>query len=194
VLEALGEDPVPDVGPTDEVAEARLFRAFGRGDEGAFESLYRRHASTVYGLSYRLTTRRADAEDLTQEVFFAAWEHRATFESPQHLLHWLRRVTVNRWLNRVRRKREFELDAEGTDVGGAGRIPEPEATPTHAPGVRIDLERALAMLSPRLRAVVLLFDLYGMEHAEIADALDITAGACKVQLHRARRRLREMLR
>ncbi len=206
MLEALADTEIPTVAPgggsrpssarleggaagaNDEVGAFRELAAFRRGDERAFEVLYRRHTAMVYGLAYRLSTRRAEAEDLTQEVFLAAWENRSTFQSPVHLLHWLRRVAVNRWLNRMRRRREVEWDAEE----GEGR--EPEAPATSAPTVRIDLERALALLSPRLRAVVLLFDLYGMAHDEIGEVLDMTTGAAKVQLHRARRRLREILR
>jgi RNA polymerase sigma factor (sigma-70 family) len=180
--------------PPDEVGEMRLFHAFRAGQESAFEGLYRRHAGLIHGLALRLSTRRAEAEDLVQEVFLAAWEHRATFETPEHLVRWLRRVTVNRWINRVRRRREVELDADdlrGED--GAGHANEPVAPPMRTSIARLDLERALATLSPRLRAVFLLFDVYGMSHEEISTALNITAGASKVQLHRARQRLREQL-
>lgn len=146
-------------------------------------------------MSLRLTAKRADAEDLTQEVFLAAWENRATFQSPLHLVNWLRRVAVNRWLNRARRRREFELDDDPENLDGVGGLGggEPEAPPTSAPTVRVDLERALANLSPRLRAVVVLFDLYGLGHQEIAEELGMTAGASKVQLHRARTKLKELL-
>jgi RNA polymerase sigma-70 factor (ECF subfamily) len=177
------------LGEVDEIGDVRRLTAFRRGDEAAFEELYRQHVSLVYGLALRLTYRKSDAEDLTQEVFCAAWEHRTGFQSPSHLVNWLRRVAVNRWLNRARRRREFELDA-GPE---ASEPTEPEAPPTSAPTVRVDLERALASLSPRLRAVVVLFDLYGLGHQEIAEELGMTAGASKVQLHRARTRLKEIL-
>ncbi len=176
-------------GELDEVGETRRLLALQRGEERAFEEIYRQHAGLVYGLSLRLTAKRADAEDLTQEVFFAAWENRATFQSPLHLVNWLRRVAVNRWLNRARRRREFELDVDPE----TSEPIEPEALPTSAPTVRVDLERALSQLSPRLRAVVVLFDLYGLGHQEIAEELGMTAGASKVQLHRARTRLKEIL-
>lgn len=180
------------LGDVDEIGDVRRLTAFRRGDETAFEELYRQHVSLVYGVALRLTYRRSDAEDLTQEVFCAAWEHRADFQSPLHLVNWLRRVAVNRWLNRARRRREFELDADPETAGVIGGA-EPEAQPTSAPTVRVDLERALAQLSPRLRAVVVLFDLYGLGHQEIAEELGMTPGASKVQLHRARTRLKEIL-
>jgi RNA polymerase sigma factor (sigma-70 family) len=169
--------------------DARLLAGLRRGDEGAFETLYRRHVGPMHGFALRLTSKRAEAEDLTQEVFVRAWESRAAFQSLDHFVHWLRRVMVNSWINRLRKRKELELptDADGIETT------EIEAPPASAPGLRLDLASALASLSPRLRAVALLFDLYGFGHDEIGELLDMTAGASKVQLHRARRRLREML-
>ena len=177
-------------GPTaePEAAAERLVARLRRGDAGAFEALYRQLVTGVYGLSVRLAHDRGEAEELTQEVFVRAWEARARFDSVAHLRNWLRRVTVNEWIDRARRRRDVPLDddARGAATGAL-------ATPAPTPGVRIDLTRALALLSPRLRAVLVLFDLYGLDHGEIGATLGMTAGASKVQLHRARRRLRELL-
>jgi len=178
-------DPPPESGAAAyDLAEERWVRALRAGDGGAFEALYGRHRGRVYGLAFRLTGARAEAEELTQEVFVRAWEHRSGFESGTHLARWLRRVAVNLWINGLRR-REPEGEEPGADrLAGGGAPPS---------GLRLDLERAIAALPPRLRAVLLLFDLYGLRHEEIAEQLEITAGASKVQLHRARRRLQEML-
>jgi RNA polymerase sigma factor (sigma-70 family) len=172
-----------------ELEEERLLAALRGGDEAVFAALYRRHVGPLHGLACRLTSRRSEAEELTQEVFVRAWERRADFRSLDHFGHWLRRVAVNSWINRLRKRRELELAVD--DDGNPSD--EVEAAPTGAPAIRIDLEAALARLSPRLRAVALLFDLYGYGHEEIAAMLEMTPGASKVQLHRARRRLREML-
>jgi RNA polymerase sigma-70 factor (ECF subfamily) len=196
VLEALLETPQPPPtvastapAPTD-LEEARWVRALAGGDARAFESLYRRHAAGVHGFALRLTGRRSEAEDLTQEVFVRAWESRGRFQGPEHLANWLRRVTVNEWINRLRRHDPEPFAVREED----GAEIEPAGPPTAAPGTRLDLERAIAGLPPRLRAVLLLFDLYGCSHEEIGDQLGITRGASKVQLHRARRKLQEMLR
>ncbi|MEO8274937.1 MAG: RNA polymerase sigma factor [Thermoanaerobaculia bacterium] len=178
---------LPEIG--DDPEEECLLAAFRQGDEAAFETLYRRHVNLLFGFAMRLAAKRSDAEDLTQEVFVRAWENRASFQSLSHLVHWLRRVTVNSWINRLRKRREFELPSDER-----GEILfEPEAPAACSPVARLDLEAALARLSPRLRAVAVLFDLYGFGHEEIAQFLDMTPGASKVQLHRARRRLRESL-
>jgi len=171
-----------------DLEEARLVRDLRQGDAAAFESVYRRRARSVYGLAYHLSGRHGEAEELAQEVFVRLWEHRADFESGEHLGRWLRKVTVNTWITHLRRAREASLDALREDG-----LAEPEAPPVSSGGARIDLERALAALSPALRAVVVLFDVYGLRHEEISELLDITAGSSKVQLHRARQRLKEWL-
>jgi RNA polymerase sigma-70 factor (ECF subfamily) len=192
VLEALVENPLTPTrlpAPSD-LEEARWVRALAGGDGTAFEALYRRHAAPIHGFALRLTGRHEEAEELTQEVFVRVWENRRRFASAEHLSNWLRRVVVNAWISRIRRKEPLpfaEREEDGVTI-------EPEGTPTAAPAVRLDLERGIAALPPRLRAVLLLFDLYGMRHEEIGEQLGITPGASKVQLHRARRRLQEMLR
>ena len=160
------------------------------GDLRAFETLYRRHCGAIHGLALRLTCRSAEAEDLTQEAFLKALQHRADFASAAHLHNWLRRVTVNTWLNRVRQKHPLQFED--------GRAPsDAEDTRGFAPadpGLRLDLERALAALPVRQRSLVVLFDVYGWHHEEIGELLGIQAASSKVMLHHARRRLREMLR
>ena len=165
--------------------DARLIRAFREGDATAFESLYRRLRGRVFGLAVRLTGSRTEGEEMTQEVFVRAWEHRRKIESVLHFERWLRGVTIHRWINALRRHDPEPPDDE--------QAIERVGTPAGSPAARVDLERAIAALPPRLRAVLLLFDLYGLSHQEVADHLDITVGASKVQLHRARRRLQESL-
>jgi len=167
---------------------ARLVAAARRGDEAAFEALYRRHVGQVLGLARRLAG--ADAEELVQETFARAWEHRREMRSPVHLKRWLRRVAVNLWINELRRRRFGDRRPDRAEPEAADAV---APTPARPAGLRLDLERALAALTPRLRAVVVLFDLYGLRHDEIADAMEMTPGASKVQLHRARTRLREIL-
>jgi RNA polymerase sigma-70 factor (ECF subfamily) len=179
--------PVAVPAPADPSVEA-LVAELRRGDARAFETLYRQLVRFVYGLAMRLAHDGTEAEEVTQEVFVRVWEARARFDSAAHLRNWLRRVTVNEWIDRARRNRSVPLDEERDDAASAAFT-----VPPAAPGAGLDLERALALLSPRLRAVLVLFDLYGLDHGEIAAAMGITAGASKVQLHRARRRLRELL-
>jgi RNA polymerase sigma-70 factor (ECF subfamily) len=182
--------PPEPTAPAD-LVETRLLADLRRGEVSAFEELYRRQVSALYAFALRLSCRPVEAEELTQEVFVRAWEARGTFASLSHFRNWLRRVTVNEWINRIRRRHHpLTLDADDGVADAAAAL----ASPSAPPGLRLDLERALAHLSPRLRAVLLLFDLYGLDHAEIGELLGMTVGASKVQLHRARRRLRELYR
>lgn len=163
-----------------------------RGDVRAFETLYRTHCGPLFGLALRLTGRPADAEELTQEVFVRAWEHRSDFDNPDHFRRWLRKVTVNLWLSDVRRRKPLALDDE--DGGGADQLVDPRSRNAAAtPAQRLDLERAIAALPTRMRAVFVLFDVYGYRHEEVGDLLELTAGSSKVLLHRARRRLKELM-
>ena len=190
VLEALWEpEPAAAAAPL-ELEEAGLIRGLRAGDVRAFESLYRRHCGALHGLALRLTCRKSEAEDLTQEVFLKAWEHRGQIESAAHWKHWLRRVAVNTWLNNVRRRQPLLFDDEQAQLDAEDRL----APVLPHPGMRLDLERALAALPARLRAVVVLFDIYGWRHEEIGEYLAVKAGSSKVMLHHARRRLREILR
>lgn len=189
MLEALGEPRIlaTEARPAD---DEWLIARFRRGDETAFETLFRREERRIYAFALRLAQKPETAADLTQEVFAKVWQHRATIESREHLARWLRRVVANDWINQLRRERPLELDAEGRDGEPAF---DPAAPTARSSVARVDLERALARLSLRLRAVFLLFDVHGHGHEEIGELLGITAGASKVQLHRARQRLKEIL-
>lgn len=182
-------DPPTTEEPSD-LADAWLVRSLRHGDVDAFKTLYDRSHRKLYGLAYRLTASPADAEELTQEVFARAWNHRTEFRNVRHFERWLRRVAINTFISGVRR----DVPEAGLDGDAPERLEQPGSGRDGGSRLRIDLERALATLSPRLRAVLVLFDLYGLRHEEIAEHLAITVGGSKVQLHRARKRLREILR
>ena len=179
----------PPIAGASTADETSLFDRFRSGDGAAFESLYRQEERRVYAFALRLAQRADEAAELVQGVFVKAWENRRRIESREHLARWIRRVLVNDWINGLRRPRA--LSFAPLDDGEASFDP-PAPAQRNSPA-RLDLERAIAALPPRLRAVFLLFDLHGHNHEEIAGLLGISAGASKVQLHRARTRLREAL-
>lgn len=158
------------------------------GDRTAFESFYREHTGRVYGLCVRLTRDRGEAEEMTQEVFVRAWQHRRTLSSAAHARNWLHRVALNLWRNRLRRLARRGIDLQ-LDESRAATAPSGNATR----GLRLDLERAVAALPARAREVLVLHDILGYKHAEIGALLTIATNTSKVQLHRARKRLREAL-
>lgn len=168
--------------PPDRVLAERVSAG---ADESAFRLLYRRHTPAVYQFALRLAGgHEPDAEDVVQETWFRAVEKLDGFRWEASLRTWLRAIALNVWRRRMRDRSPDWLPVDETQLAGR---------PTADPGDRIDLERALGLLPPGYRAVVLLHDGEGHTHAEIGRALGITVGTSKSQLSRARARLRALL-
>ena len=177
--------------PVEPDGDHALARAAGRGDSIAFETLYRRHSRRVYAVVWRLAGgQAARAEDLVQESFIRAWQALPAFRFESAFATWLHRLAVNTAL----------MDLRGR-VGGEDRetddaMLEHIATSDTA-GLRmrdqLDLERAIATLPARARAVLVLHDIEGWKHEEIATGLGMAVGSSKAQLHRARNLLRKRL-
>ena len=155
--------------------------------EEAFRRLYRRHASAVYALLLRLTAGdAAKAEDSLQDAWIRAIAGLERFAWRSSLRTWLRGIAINCWREGLRDARRAPLrlvdDEDGEPLG-----------PTASPLDVIALERAVADLPDGYRAVLVLHDVEGLTHEEIADALGIVAGTSKSQLARARAAVRRSL-
>ena len=161
------------------------------GDVAAFEALYRRHAGRVHGVIVRLVGQAgARAEDLTQEAFVRAWQALPGFRFESALSTWLHRLAVTTALMELRSRRggpRFDDDEAAIDALG---VPDSAG---HATALGMDLERAVATLPLRARAVLVLHDIEGWKHEEIAAELRMAVGSSKAQLHRARHLLRKRL-
>ena len=158
------------------------------GDQDAFERLYRGHVGRVYSLALRLAG-PAEAEDLTQEVFIRAWTKLGTFKGEAQFGTWLHRLAVNHILSRRGvLKRWQERHASGDTL--LGRLLAPKL---RSSGERLDLEEAMRLLPSRAKQVFVLYDVEGYGHEEIAEALGVSVGTSKSQLHRARMLLRDRL-
>lgn len=165
-----------------------LVRASLAGDTRAFERLYRAHVGRVHGAILRLVGMdRARAEELTQEAFIQAWRKLSSFRFDAAFSTWLYRLGVNTALMDLRGKRdEVNVDDAALELAAGGEVP-------FCAGERGDLERAVAKLPPRARAVLVLHDVEGWKHEEIAVELGMAVGSSKAQLHRARGLLRTTL-
>ena len=171
------------------LAVTEVVRRAQAGDEAAFEALYREHTGRVFALCLRLSGDRGRATELTQDVFVRCWEQLRSFRGESAFGSWLYRLAVNVvWsTNRGDRRRESRV----RPVEDPGALePRREAAP---PGLRLDLERAIATLPDGAREVFVLFDIEGYRHEEIARMTGIAVGTSKAQLFRARRLLRERL-
>jgi RNA polymerase sigma-70 factor, ECF subfamily len=174
--------------------DLELARRCREGDAAAFEALYRAHAARLFSLLTRMTGSAQDAEDLLQDVFVHAHRKLASFRGDSSLGTWLYRLTVNQCLDHLRGKQSRM--ARTTDSLDAEEAREPAATMPALPEAiaRIDLERAIAQLPPGCRTAFVLHDVEGLDHREVGAALGISEGTSKSQVHKARMKLRQLLR
>ena len=188
--------PVP---PPAEVLIDSTVLAAQHGDDTAFAALYDAHAARVYALCLGLSGDRATAGELVQDVFVRVWERLDSFRGECAFATWLHRVAVNVALESERKGRRrslrLQIAADLQVVHGDSTAPrDPDAAaPATDPALTLDLERAIARLSAGARAVFVLHDVEGFQHAEIGERLGIAEGTSKAHLFRARRLLREML-
>ncbi|MGN7725422.1 RNA polymerase sigma factor [Luteimonas sp. 22616] len=167
-----------------------LVRASLRGDTTAFEELYRRHVGRVHGVISRLLGRHPQrAEDLTQDAFVRAWQALGSYRFESAFSTWLYRLAANTALMELRSRRG---DPAMDDEDSLERVGHPDSA-GHTTALAMDLDRAVATLPPRARAVLVLYDVEGWTHEEIAGELEMAIGTSKAQLHRARGLLRARL-
>lgn len=164
------------------------------GDMPAFEELYRRHNRRVYSLCLRMTQNTAEAEDLAQEVFIQLFRKIGSFRGESAFTTWLHRLTVNQVLMHFR-KRGVRLEQTTEDGETPVQVERGTERPGQMPVVeRIALDKAISQLPPGYRTVFVLHDVEGHEHEEIARMLGCSVGTSKSQLHKARMKLRGLLR
>jgi len=186
--------PLPRSNPVmpDELAD--LVAAAKGGDRAAFDELVRRTSADTYTLAFRLVGNEEDARDVVQETYLRAYKGIGRFREEAQLSTWLYRITANCAATHLgkRRKHRHEELPEDDQVLDLSPARDPQAV-ADATGLRERLTDALEELPPKLRAVVVLRDVYDLPHEAIAAELGISESAAKVRLHRARRKLRERL-
>jgi RNA polymerase sigma-70 factor (ECF subfamily) len=183
--------------PGNKLTEAEAIERAKQGDAEAFESLYSLHKRRVYSLCLRMTGNPASAEDLTQEAFLQLFRKIGTFRGESAFSTWLHRMSVNVVLMQLRKKSlpVVPID-ETTDTDEESPRKEPGAPDERLAGSidRLQLQRAVDDLPPGYRTIFVLHDVEGFEHNEIATMVGCSIGNSKSQLHKARLKLRELLR
>jgi RNA polymerase sigma-70 factor, ECF subfamily len=181
-----------------EQCKAETIRLAQRGDAAAFEQIYKTHSRRVYGLCFRMTGNFTLSEDLTQDIFLQVFRKIQTFRAESAFSTWLYRLAVNVVLMRRRIKSLKETSLEAQDETTNDSFPKKEIgrVDVRLSGLvdRVNLKRALRHLPRGYRQIFLLHDVLGYEHHEIAEALGCSVGNSKSQLHKARVRLRTILR
>lgn len=192
-------DNTSDVARGSELQVSDTIRRAQKGDSSAFERIYQSYCRRIYALCLRMVGNPTEAEDLTQEAFLLVLRKIQTFRGESAFSTWLHRLALNvvfmhlrkRKLPGVSLEKSTKLDGgshtQGTEVGGrdvslTGLID------------RFNLERAVNQLPETCKMVFVLHDIQGYKHNEIAGIMDSSVGTSKVRLHRARVRLRGLLR
>lgn len=177
--------------PVSGSAESSFVELAKQGDAAAFEQLYRLNSGRIYALCWRLCGGDASlAEDLVQEAFVRAWNKLHQFRGDSSFGTWMHRLAVNVALSdrrirlrRVGRETQMDEAIERTAMGAADI----------SQGLRNDLEQAIGQLPEKARTVLVLYDVEGYRHAEIAEITGMAVGSSKAQLHRARKLVRKAL-
>lgn len=170
--------------------DGELVRRAREGDAFAFGMLVERYQRAAYVVALSVTQRHEDAEDAAQESFLVALERLEECRSPERFAGWLMTIVRNRSRNLVRREALRETDQ--LPAGTSSRGPTPEVAAERAE-LRETLKEALSMIPEVQRQIVLLHDLEGWKHREIAERLGLPSGTVRSHLHFARKALREAL-
>ena len=170
-----------------EVSDELMVTRAMRGDPRAFETLYGLYHRRIYALCYRMLMDKGLAEELTQEAFINAWRQLNTFRFDAKFSSWLHRIAVNAVISYQRKnKRWLDWLRHGSDEI-------PEILHSAEPGLKRDLEGAIAELPIRARQIFILVDIEGYTHEEAGELLGVASGTSKAQLFRARELLRGYL-
>jgi RNA polymerase sigma-70 factor (ECF subfamily) len=187
------------------VAERLLLARLKDRDEQAFDEIVRLYGDKVFSLVYRMIGNRAEAEDITQEVFITVFKTIETFRGEAKFSTWLLRIAANHSKNRIKYLSRRATDPEGLDGAGAGDV---QAAPNVAPlTAQIDapdvimeakeidqlMQQAIAALDEDQRLLVILRDVEEMSYEEIGEVTSLPEGTIKSRLHRARMAIKEWL-
>ncbi len=207
------ENQEPDVKPDEEAVEvppadeqegeldAELVVKAQRGDVHAFDELVERYHGKIYGLTYNMTSNREDAEDLTQEVFIKAFEALPRFRGKSSFYTWLYRIAVNKTINyRKKRNRkralsldQFDQEIKTDEVYHALTTKGSPLRNMSLSELQIKLNEALQNLSEKHRTVVVMHDMQGIPHEEIAKVVGASVGTVRSRLFYARRQMQAEL-
>ena len=178
-------------------SEAEAIERAKLGDADAFRVLYDKHKRRVYSLCLRMTANTAEAEDLAQDAFLQLYRKIATFRGESAFSTWLHRLSVNVVLMHLRKKSLPVVSLEETTQGTEDDSPKKDfgADDVALAGSidRLQLQRAVSDLPPGYRTIFVLHDIEGYEHNEIAGLVGCSIGNSKSQLHKARMKLRDLL-
>ena len=175
---------------TDYPGDSELVLRARRGEELALSMLIERYQKSAYALALSVTGRHEDAEDAAQESFLVALDQLDECRDPKRFAGWFMTIVRNRSRNLIRR--ESLRQTSDVPQGTRSRIPTPDKI-AETSQLREILQQAIAVLPEIQQEVVLLHDLEGWKHREIAERLGIPSGTVRSHLHFARKALKKAL-
>jgi RNA polymerase sigma-70 factor (ECF subfamily) len=178
-----------------------LVRRTQSGDTSAFDLLWQKYSPRIYSLIYNMTSNHEDANDLLLEVFAKAYRSISGFRGKSSFYTWIHAIAVNMTINFVKKRgRRFQMSLDDIDTNIQNDKEFIEMTATSTPIREVDLSElqqrlneAMMKLSLEHRAVVTMFDIQGMPHAEIAKVLGIPEATVRSRLFYAHRQLQNYL-
>ncbi len=181
-------------------SDVDLVRLAQKGDMQAFEELVARHRDKVYARAYGMMRNEDEALDLSQDAWVKGWQRLGQFQGDSTFVTWMTRIVINLCLDQLRklkRKRAESLEAIEEESGSIERqMPVVTFNPTEGleqAELRVKINRALGLLSPEHRAVLILHEFEQMEYKEIARKMKCSIGTVMSRLFYARRRMASLL-
>lgn len=168
--------------------EPGSLQRFHEGDPEAFEALVDKYHRPLFGLIHRMVGSYEDARDITQQVFLKAFEHRRSFDPHRKFFSWIYRMAINESINHIKSRKPAEvlsLELGSREPGPERRMEQEETAQT--------VRRALALLPPDQRAVVILRHFHHCSYRDAAEILNLPEKTVKSRLFSARQLLRETL-
>ncbi len=171
------------------------------GDPSAFDDLFRKYGQRLYGLVYNMTSNHEDTNDLLQDIWAKAYRSITGFRGQSSFYTWIHSIAVNMSINFLKKRgRRHHMSLDDVDSGIQNDKEFIELTATSTPvreanlsELQKRLNEAMQKLSPEHRAVVTMFDIQGMPHAEISKILSISEGTVRSRLFYAHRQLQNFL-
>ena len=181
--------------------DAQLVARAQSGDASAFDELVVKYSPRLYGLVYNMTSNHEDTNDLLQDVFAKAYKSIRGFRGKSSFYTWIHSIAVNMTLNFLKKRgRRFQLSLDDVDSSIQNDKEFIEQTATSTPVREVDLtelqrrlNEAMQKLSDEHRAVVTMFHIQGMPHAEISKILNVSEGTVRSRLFYANRQLQNYL-
>jgi RNA polymerase sigma-70 factor (ECF subfamily) len=162
------------------------------GERALFAQLYRRYYARTFALSFGMTARRDEADDVTQEIFMRAYQRLDSFQGSSSFATWFYRLAVNHCLNYCRRERRHHAGMVNVDEAESLSFSSRPGAESHMAAhllqhqVQAQVRQALLTLKPEMRVLVVMKEIEGLSYEEIAERLNCSIGTVASRLSRAR--------